>query len=54
MRKAIFSKDAIHSVSDFSGKPEEFIIRVAPIPLYNSYEDVFRFSEIVAEFCNNC
>ena len=33
-------------ITDFR---EPDIIRVAPVPLYNSYEDVFRFSEIVAE-----
>ena len=37
------------AVTDFR---EPDIIRVAPIPLYNSYEDVFRFSEIVTEFCS--
>ena len=38
------------AVTDFR---EPDIIRVAPIPLYNSFEDVYRFSEIVAGFFNN-
>ena len=38
------------AITDFR---EPDIIRVAPIPLYNSFEDVYRFSEIVAEFCGN-
>ena len=38
------------AVTDFR---EPDIIRVAPIPLYNSFEDVYRFSEVVAEFCSN-
>ncbi len=45
--QALSDRDVI---TDFR---EPDIIRVAPIPLYNSYEDVFRFSEIVAEFCDN-
>ena len=28
---------------------EEGVIRVAPVPLYNSFEDVYRFGEILAE-----
>ena len=47
MLQALADKDAI---TDFR---EPDIIRVSPIPLYNSYEDVFRFSEIVAEFCSS-
>ena len=47
MLQALSDKDAI---TDFR---EPDIIRIAPIPLYNSDEDVFRFSEIVAEFCSN-
>ena len=38
------------AVTDFR---EPDIIRVAPIPMYNSFEDVYRFSEIVAGFFNN-
>ena len=47
MLQALSDKGA---VTDFR---EPDIIRVAPIPLYNSFEDVYRFSEIVAEFCDN-
>ena len=28
---------------------EPNVIRVAPVPLYNSFEDVFRFAEILRE-----
>lgn len=28
------------------------VIRVAPTPLYNSFEDVFRFAELLADFVN--
>ncbi len=38
------------AVTDFR---EPDIIRVAPIPLYNSFEDVYRFSEIVARHCDD-
>lgn len=31
---------------------EEGVIRVAPVPLYNSYEDVFRFGEILSKVLN--
>ena len=47
MLKALSDRRA---VTDFR---EPDIIRAAPIPLYNSFEDVYRFSEIVAEFCSN-
>ncbi len=30
---------------------EPNVIRCAPVPLYNSYTDVFRFGQILAQFC---
>ena len=47
MLKALSDRGA---VTDFR---EPDIIRVAPIPLYNSFEDVYVFGEIVAEFCSS-
>ena len=32
---------------------EPNVIRIAPVPLYNSYEDVWRFSEIIKSTLNN-
>ena len=29
---------------------EPNVIRVAPVPLYNSFEDVFRFGQIIKSF----
>ena len=31
---------------------EPDVIRVAPVPMYNTFEDVYRFVEIVKEFYN--
>jgi kynureninase len=33
---------------------EPDVIRVAPVPLYNSFEDVFRFSELLAQALREC
>jgi kynureninase len=32
---------------------EPNVIRIAPVPLYNSYEDVYRFGEIISSVLNN-
>ena len=30
---------------------EPNVIRMAPVPLYNSFEDVFRFGQIIQSIC---
>ena len=37
-------RPVVEQISDWR---EPNVIRVAPVPLYNSYEDVFRFGEIL-------
>ena len=41
--------DAITVRGVFADWREPDVIRVAPVPLYNSFSDVFRFSEVIAE-----
>lgn len=41
--------DAITSRGVFADWREPDVIRVAPVPLYNSFSDVFRFSEIIGD-----
>ncbi|HMS09966.1 MAG TPA: hypothetical protein PKE66_10815, partial [Pyrinomonadaceae bacterium] len=43
--KQIF--DAITARGVFADWREPDVIRVAPVPLYNSFSDVFRFSEVI-------
>lgn len=45
--KQIF--DAITARGVFADWREPDVIRVAPVPLYNSFSDVFRFSEVIGE-----
>ncbi|MBK9164853.1 MAG: kynureninase [Acidobacteria bacterium] len=41
--------DAITARGVFADWREPDVIRVAPVPLYNSFADVFRFSEVIGE-----
>ena len=41
--------DAITARGVFADWREPDVIRVAPVPLYNSFSDVFRFSEIIGD-----
>ncbi len=45
--KKLFNAITEHGV--FADWREPDVIRVAPVPLYNSFEDVFRFTEILRE-----
>jgi kynureninase len=47
MGRGLFDKLTAHGV--FVDWREPNVIRMAPVPLYNSFEDVFRFGEILAE-----
>jgi kynureninase len=31
---------------------EPNVIRMAPVPLYNSFEDLYRFGEVLNNLCN--
>jgi len=41
--------DAITARGVFADWREPDVIRVAPVPLYNSFADVFRFYEVISE-----
>jgi kynureninase len=32
---------------------EPNVIRIAPVPLYNSFEDIYRFGEIISGILNS-
>jgi kynureninase len=49
--KKIFEE--LKSKSVIADWREPNVIRVAPVPLYNSYEDVYRFGEIISTMLNN-
>ncbi|RYZ52164.1 MAG: kynureninase, partial [Sphingobacteriales bacterium] len=46
--KAIF--DALTAQGIIADWREPDVIRIAPVPLYNSFEDVFRFYEVLRGF----
>ena len=49
--KKIF--DALIKAGVIADWREPNVIRVAPVPLYNSFKDVYRFGEIISWVLNN-
>ncbi len=49
--KAVF--DALMPLGIFADWREPNVIRVAPVPLYNSFEEIFIFVEILKKLLNN-
>jgi kynureninase len=45
--------DALTKNGVFADWREPDVIRVAPVPLYNSFEEVWRFGEILRDVCKN-
>jgi kynureninase len=48
--KKIFDELTKHGVLADWREPN--VIRIAPVPLYNSFEDVYRFGEIISNIIN--
>jgi kynureninase len=47
--KELFTQLTAHGVIADWREPD--VIRMAPVPLYNSFEDVFQFGEILLHLC---